>query len=138
MTPEDIIAAARELVGMPFRHQGRAHTGKTDCAGVACHVAARNGIEYNDQGDYPRLPGGGRLESALDGQPHLVRVAAADMQSGDLLLMRFSGEPQHLAIYTGNTIVHAYERVGKVVEHGMDSAWRRRIVRVYRFTEVSA
>lgn len=136
MTPDAIVTAARELIGMPFRHQGRAHSGKTDCAGVACHVAARLGIEYADQGDYPRLPGGGRLEAALDGQPGLVRVASADMQAGDLLLMRFSGEPQHIAIYTGSTIVHAYERVGKVVEHGLDAAWRRRIVRVYRFAEV--
>jgi cell wall-associated NlpC family hydrolase len=78
------------------------------------------------------------MESALDGQPQLVRVSASDMHAGDLLLMRFSGEPQHLAIYTGDTIIHAYERVGKVVEHGMDAAWRRRIVRVYRVLGVSA
>lgn len=134
MTPETIIAAARELLDMPFRHQGRAPTGKTDCAGVACHVAASHSLSYVDQTDYPRQPGGGHLESTLDSQPCLVRVPLSDKRAGDMLLMRFAGDPQHLAIFTGSTIIHAYETVGKVAEHRLDEAWERRIVRVYRFT----
>lgn len=137
MTPDDIIAHARELLDMPFRHQGRAHTGKTDCAGVICHVASRLGVAYDDQHDYPRLPGNGRLEAALDAQPHLVRIALPDIQAGDVLLMRFGREPQHLAIFAGNSIIHAYEPIGRVVEHGIDAAWKRRVVRVYRFAGVS-
>lgn len=135
MTPETIIATARELLDMPFRHQGRAATGKTDCAGVVCHVVASHGLPYADQTDYPRQPGAGRLESALDEQPCLMRVPLANRQAGDVLLMRFAGDPQHLAIFTGKTIIHAYETVGKVAEHDLDEAWQRRIVRVYRFTE---
>ena len=135
MTPETIIAAARELLEMPFRHQGRASSGKTDCAGVICHVAESHGLPYSDQTDYPRLPGSGRLESALDDQPCLIRVPVSTRQAGDVLLMKFAGDPQHLAIFTGSTIIHAYETVGKVAEHRLDEAWERRIVRVYRFTE---
>lgn len=138
MTPETIIAAARELLEMPFRHQGRASSGKTDCAGVICHVAGSLGLPYADQTDYPRQPGGGRLESALDEQPCLIRVPLSARQAGDVLLMRFAGDPQHLAIFTGSTIIHAYETVGKVAEHRLDEAWTRRIVRVYRFVEVEA
>lgn len=135
MTPDTIIASARELLGMPFRHQGRAPTGKTDCAGVICHVAEAHGLPYADQSGYPRLPGAGRLESALDDQPCLIRVPVSTRQAGDVLLMKFAGDPQHLAIFTGSTIIHAYETVGKVAEHRLDEAWERRIVRVYRFTE---
>jgi len=135
MTPETIIAAARELLDMPFRHQGRASSGKTDCAGVICHVAESHGLPYADQTNYPRLPGSGRLESALDDQPCLIRVPVSTRQAGDVLLMKFAGDPQHLAIFTGSTIIHAYETVGKVAEHRLDEAWERRIVRVYRFTE---
>lgn len=137
ITPDDIIACTRELLGMPFRHQGRAHTGKTDCAGVVCHVANRLGIEHIDQSDYPRLPGCGRLEAALDSQPRLARVKLSDIQPGDVLLMRFGREPQHLSIFTGESLIHAYEPAGHVVEHGLDAAWRRRIVRAYRFLEQS-
>ena len=135
MTPETIIAAARGLLEMPFRHQGRASSGKTDCAGVICHVAESHGLPYSDQTDYPRLPGSGRLESALDDQPCLIRVPVSTRQAGDVLLMKFAGDPQHLAIFTGSTIVHAYETVGKVAEHRLDEAWERRIVRCYRFVE---
>ena len=138
MKPEDLISAARELLGMPFRHQGRAPTGKTDCAGVICHVASRNNIPHDDQNDYPRMPGGSRLEAALDGQDYLVRVPVAQIQPADVLLMKFAGDPQHLAIFTGGNIIHAYESVGKVVEHGMTAEWRRRIVRAYRFVGVEA
>jgi cell wall-associated NlpC family hydrolase len=136
--PEALIAAARELLEMPFRHQGRSPSGKTDCAGVICHVAARNNIQHEDQNDYPRLPGGSRLEAALDGQEYLVRVPIANIQAGDVLLMKFTGDPQHLGLYTGENIIHAYESVGKVVEHGLTADWQRRIVRAYRFVGVEA
>ena len=59
------------------------------------------------------------------------------MLPGDLLLMRFAGEPQHLAVFTGETIIHAYQATGRVVEHSLDDKWRRRIVRVYRFVGVA-
>jgi cell wall-associated NlpC family hydrolase len=123
---------------MPFRHQGRAPTGKTDCAGVICHVAARNNVPHDDQSDYPRMPGGSRLEAALDGQDYLVRVPVSQIQAGDVLLMKFTGDPQHLGLFTGENIIHAYESVGKVVEHGLTAEWKRRIVRAYRFVGVEA
>ena len=138
MTPDDLIASARELLGLPFRHQGRSPSGKVDCAGVICHVAARSGIPYLDQTGYPRQPGGSRLENALDNQPSLSRVPISQMAAGDILLMRFDGEPQHLALYTGENIIHAYETMGKVVEHALTDTWRRRIVRAYRFAGVEA
>jgi cell wall-associated NlpC family hydrolase len=75
------------------------------------------------------------MEAAADTQPYLMRVT--DMQAGDVLMMRFTGEPQHVGIYTGDTLIHAYESVGKVVEHRMDDKWLRRIVRVYRFKDMA-
>lgn len=137
MTPESIVAAARELFGLPFRHQGRVPTGKTDCAGVIVHVADRHGLEYYDQQDYPRRPGGSRLEAALDDQPCLRRIPLIERAAGDVVLFRFDGDPQHLGICTGSGIVHAYETVGKVVEHAIDDRWQRRIVRAYRFVEAA-
>lgn len=132
-----VISAARECVGTPFRHQGRLIGVGLDCAGVVLHVARALGLPAVDVPGYGRNPSGGRLESALDGQCCVCRVDASALQPGDVLLMRFSSEPQHLAICTGSGIVHAYEAAGACVEHVIDSAWRRRIVRAYRFIEVA-
>lgn len=131
MTQDDIISAARECLGTRFKHQGRLVGRALDCAGVVCHVAVRIGLCYDAPTDYPRTPYQGLLESTLDGQACLERVS--DMQPGDILLMRFMTDPQHLAIWTGSTIIHAYESVGKCCEHRMDDAWRARVMRVYRF-----
>lgn len=134
MTAADIIAAARECLGTPFVHQGRLPGQALDCAGLIIQVAKMLGLEHTDHMGYARLPGNGLLESALDNQPGLIRVF--DLQPGDVILMKFSGDPQHLGIYTGENIIHAYQPIGKVCEHGLTDAWRRRIVRIYRFNEV--
>ena len=130
MTAEQIIAAARECIGTPFAHQGRILGRALDCAGVAVHVA-RQWHEVDEPAAYGRLPNNAMLEYWLERQPFLERVAPPE--AGDLLLMRFTGEPQHLAVFTGQTIIHAYQAAGKVVEHDLDAKWRRRIVRAYRF-----
>jgi len=136
MTPADIIATARLAIGIPFRHEGRNPETGLDCAGLICFVAAALGVAYEDRASYPRRPSGGMLESALDGQACLVRVKGAP-QPGDILLMRFQGEPQHLAIFTGTNIIHAHQPNKRVVEHGFIGPWPRRLVRVYRFAEVT-
>lgn len=135
MTADDLIAAARECIGTPFMHQGRILGRALDCAGVAVHAARRTGHEVDEPAAYGRLPNNAMLEYWLERQPFLERVA--DLKPGDLLLMRFTGEPQHLAVYAGPTIIHAYQAVGRVVEHDLDAKWRRRIVQAYRFRGIA-
>lgn len=137
MTPDAIVAVARAQLGTPFRHQGRLPGIALDCAGLVVVVADQLGLPHADQTGYARQPSGGRLEAALASQPGLVRIDG-EPQAGDVLLMRFSGMPQHLGICTDDTLIHAWEAAGKVVEHRLDTVWRRRIVAVYRFIEVSA
>jgi cell wall-associated NlpC family hydrolase len=75
---------------------------------------------------YGRTPANGQLERSLDAQPCLERVALADMLPGDLLLMRFASEPQHLAICAGQPrtpIIHAYEAAGLCCEHRLSDLW---------------
>lgn len=134
---ELVLAAAKSAIGTPFRHQGRTLRG-LDCAGLAIHCAQAAGIATYDETDYPRQPGGGRLEAAFDKQPELKRINVSEMMPGDVLLMTFEGQPQHVAIAGNNgTIIHAYETLGRVVEHGLNDFWRKRIVRAYRFVEVT-
>lgn len=102
MTPDDIIAAARSALDTPFRHQGREAGTGLDCAGLICHVCDALEIPYTDQERYARQPSDGLLEAALDG--HQCIGACWLSHAGDLMLLRFAGEPQHLAIFTGKTL----------------------------------
>ena len=134
---DDIIAAARQCLGTPFRHQGRLLAFGLDCAGVAIHVARQIDAGVIDVSGYGRTPANGQLERSLDSQPCLERVANHDRAAGDLLLMRFASDPQHLAIFAGETIIHAYEAAGICCEHRLSGLWESRIVRVYRFRGLS-
>lgn len=135
MTADEIIARARECLGTPFFHQGRLPGMALDCAGVAVHVA-KGWHEVEEPAAYSRHPHQGELGYWLDRQPYLSRIAPPSPQSGDVLLMRFGAEPQHLSLCAGDTIIHAYEAIGKTVEHNLDVKWRRRIVAVYRFKDI--
>ena len=137
MLADDVITVARAAIGTPFRHQGRRAGSGLDCVGLACHVACTLGIQHVDRHGYERQPANGLLDEAIDEQPSMVRVPLADLHPGDLLVMRFHKMPQHLAIYAGATLIHAWQPAGKVCEHVIDDSWRRRIVRAYRFTEAA-
>ena len=129
MTPAAFIAAARSYVGAPFHHQGRTRHG-VDCIGLVVCAARDAGLALVDRTDYPRDPNG-LLPVELARQFAAVESA----QAGDILLMRFRGEPQHVAILAGTTLIHGYASIGRVVEHGLDAKWRRRIVAAYRLRE---
>ena len=133
MSPDDIINAARACLGTPFRHQGRLPGVALDCAGLVVAVAKAIGADYHDVAGYGRTSSGGMLESCLCSQPGLDIISKADRQPSDILLIRFSGDPQHLAIFTGETIIHSYASVGAVCEHRMADVWAARIVCAYRF-----
>ena len=137
MSAGDLIAAARACLATPFHHQGRQPGVGLDCAGLLIVALRAVGIEALDLPAYGRRPHGGELETMLDAQPYLLRLPLNSMRDGDVLLMRFFRDPQHLALYAGGTILHAYEAAGQVVEHRMDSRWAQRIVRVYRIAAMA-
>jgi len=139
MTADDLIGAARVCLGTPFVHQGRRPGQALDCAGLLVHVASTVGCPVIDRAGYGRDPSGNALWQAIEAQPFLVRVTPPDLATaGDLLLLRFSGAPQHLALHCGATIVHAWEAVGAVCEHAFSAVWQRRVAAVWRFLAVEA
>lgn len=132
---ELMIAAAREAVGTQFRHQGRTVGQGIDCAGLVVHAAQAAGVDVLDQSAYSRRAGGAMLEAALDAQPMLERVAGSP-QAGDILLMRFEGgDPCHLSVCAGSTMIHAWAIARKVCEHDLSQEWKNRVVRIYRVRE---
>lgn len=131
---DEIIAAARECIGTPFRHQGRVPGKGLDCAGLGIVAAKAVGIEIKDFIGYPNLPFDGMLKKMFDEQKNLVRIARLDAAPGDVLLMRISDAPQHVAILSYNGyMIHAYQSLGKVAEQRIDGVWRSKIIAAYRF-----
>lgn len=128
-----IVAAARACMGTPFRHQGRLPGVGLDCAGL-CIVALRAaGVEMRDVKAYGRVPNEGRLQQAIDAQPGLRRIALADAGAGDVVLIRFGTEPSHVGLLSAQgCIIHAYERIGRVVEHRIDATLQLQIVAAWR------
>lgn len=131
-----VIAAAREWLGVPFRHQGRTRLG-CDCAGFVGSVASSLGLipsEWWEPYDgYPRMPDGS-IQPILDS----LMTRTDEPRPGDVLLMRFRRDPQHLGFFTPG-LLHALRAgaVRSVVEHRLDDRWRSRIVQAYRLPGVA-
>lgn len=137
MTADDIVAVARACLGTPFRHQGRRAGQGLDCAGLAIHVARTLGYPVCDVSGYGRDPAPGQLQAALQAQPALVEIPRGQEAAGDLVLMRWADHPQHVGICAGQTLIHAHQPSGRVVEQRLEP-WARLIVAVYRFREAEA
>lgn len=126
----DIVEAARLYLGTPFKHQGRYKHG-IDCGGLLILAAREMGIYLQDIPGYHRMPDDQTLKAALDTQ--LIRTSRGKDNTlyGDILLMAFRKNPQHIAIRTDKGIIHAHEDSGGVIETNLDERWRKRIRGVY-------
>lgn len=141
MTPEQIVAIAREMLGARWQHQARVGGVAMDCAGLPILIGQRLGLSVQALANYGRLPIPTEMRRELDA--YLVRVPKTSMQPGDVAWIRFEVEPQHFAIignyvHGGLSLIHAYNGAGikKVVEHRLDPQWLARIVGVWRFPGV--
>ena len=126
-----LAQAARACLGTAFHHQGRVAGVGVDCIGLVVVALRSIGFEVRDRLDYGMRPDGHALVEALIAHGG-VRVDAA--QEGDILLFRYDGQPQHVAIaLDGGRLIHSFAPAGGVVETGLGAYWKRRLVGVYRF-----
>jgi NlpC/P60 family putative phage cell wall peptidase len=139
VTREAIVAEARTWLGVPWLHQGwRKETG-CDCVGLIRGVGHALGLFDASDGNpaharfigYPREPDPPLMQAAL--ALYFTPVGPGDVGPGDVLWLRFAGEPRHLAIFAEDHIIHALQSVGKVVEHRLDRCWAQRCVASWRF-----
>ncbi|MAU40304.1 MAG: hypothetical protein CMF31_01660 [Kordiimonas sp.] len=132
---QQIIVAARQLCGTPFCHQGRHAALGLDCIGVIALTAEAIGLSVKVPEDYGRLPTSGRLLREMKSAGMIPRNASA-ARMGDVVLMRFAQDPQHLGLLTDRGILHAWQGVDKVVEHNLSPIWQRRVVAVFSYPGV--
>ncbi|AJP73127.1 hypothetical protein [Sphingomonas hengshuiensis] len=116
-----VVAAARGTVGARFRLHGRDVESGLDCVGLAALALGAGGAGGV-------VPQGYRLRSG-----DAARVAATietwgltgvvDAQPGDLLLLAAGPGQIHLAIDSGDGIVHADAMLRRVVERPGAPPW---------------
>lgn len=128
---EKLAAEARRSIGTPFHHQGRLPQVGLDCIGMVVVALRAVGFCVRDRLDYGMRPDGRALEDGLIAHG-AVRVEG-EPAAGDVLLFRYDGQPQHVALALGGgRMVHAFAPAGAVVESGIGAYWARRLVAVYR------
>lgn len=120
-TPAEAIAArARQLVGAPFRLQGRSRDG-VDCIGVVVHAlglpvdaAPRDySLRYGEFGEIAAGLGALGFRACREGAE----------APGDVLVFRPGPEQLHLGISTGEGFVHADAGLRRVVERPFPAPW---------------
>lgn len=141
MTREQIVSAARMLIGTPYLHQGRVPgpEGGTDCIGVPVMVAWMRKIKPLswDVTGYRRIPDGHTLMARLRAEMG-DEVGLADVLPGDLLVVDWGRFPHHVGIVGdyhlgGLSLIHADNVSLKVVEQRLTFTGPMRFVSAFRF-----
>lgn len=132
-----IHIAARNYLGTPFAHQGRTAAG-CDCVGLlylAC--ADTHGYAHylaHDIRGYSRDP---HRDALTDGLRRAFGSPVEDMRVGDVVAIAFPRLVRHVAVVGdyplgGFSLIHAWNKAGKVVEHRLDERWQKLIRHIYR------
>lgn len=137
-----VLAEARSWIDTPFRHQGAAKGAGVDCAMLTICVGRAVGVldwtpeRWAPFVAYGRLPNPAKMREAM--ATFLVEIAEAERAPGDVAWFAWrSGLPMHLAVmaeFEGReTMIHATQQIGRVVEHGYVPPWTRRIDSWWRY-----
>jgi cell wall-associated NlpC family hydrolase len=144
-TRQDIVNAARSLLGTPYHPHARTPGVGIDCAGLPIVVARMCGLKPADFDitGYSLHPDGTLLRHCLD---HMERVPRAEMGPGHVLVVSWGkGEAQHFGIvaehqeYEGQlSIIHAEAFVHKkVIETRLVFTAHTRFVAAFSFQGVA-
>lgn len=136
---DEFIRALRSQTNVRWQHQGRLKGVALDCAGLIVVAAREVGLDVKDVTTYDRRPNTYVLQGQIDatGLTHVGKYEP--LQVGDLLVMAYDNNPQHLAIITTieegrpPMIIHGSAKERKTVEHYLSSDWHDKIVQVWRF-----
>lgn len=132
---DQLVTQARTWVGVPFHHQGRNRFG-VDCVGFPECVLRELGElpeGFRVRLDYGRLP---RRQDLVEGLRKWCEPSG--VIPGALLLIKWERVPypSHVALYTGETIIHAARQNKGVIEHRYAEPWVSRTVSAWKLPGV--
>lgn len=131
MDREAIVKAAEQYIGVPFQHQGRTRHG-LDCVGLVLRAYWDAGHPITDYTRYGRYPRPTVMRRELLEKSRRVEKGE-EWLPADVIWLRIRTQPQHLAMWTGKEIIHAYATTGRVVRQPLDGSWRAGIEAVLRY-----
>lgn len=131
-----IFLTARSCVGSPFRHQGRNPEHGLDCVGLIVYVSKMLGLGDFDLADYKKIPRRKAI-SRISKAAGFPTKSKSEMMPGDVVILRIGKYLEHSAIISDRGLIHACEKFGQVVEHGLDAEWQSRIISVHSFPDFS-
>jgi NlpC/P60 family putative phage cell wall peptidase len=137
-TRPDIVRCARAWIGTPYHHQASLKGVGADCVGLVRGVWRElHGREAEAVPAYTRDWAESTGEETLiaAARRHLVEIAPAEAQPGDVLIFRYrtAAVAKHAGIMTSPaTMVHAMEGA-PVCEVALSSWWRRRLAAAFAF-----
>ena len=117
-------ALAREalgLVGVPFRLHGRSAETGVDCVGLVALAAWRAGHRGEAPDRYALR--GGKLEQFEAWLRAAGLCSAAEIRTGDIVLVQAGMRQFHLMVFTGAGFVHAHAGLRRVVAMPGESPW---------------
>lgn len=147
------LRCVRSFINVPFGHQGR-KPWKLDCAGlllvsmqgwarnvpftedkVGAFVQAWAGRSTVDLDAYGRTPFKDGLQRVLEA--NLGQPVTDEPRAADVVLMRFSGDPQHVGVLAdhpegGLRLIHTDSAVKRVTEHSFSGEWPDHAFAYYR------
>lgn len=135
-----VTTEARTYIGTRWVHQGRSRDG-IDCAGLVVEVARTTHGNTFDVRDYAPQAQDETMLALCDRL--MDRVPNTEIQPGDVVVIRYDNQ-RHMAIVGDYpapgalSLIHASSKHGKVVEHRLDSVWRRLIMAAFRLREEAA
>jgi cell wall-associated NlpC family hydrolase len=123
---EQAFLAARAMLGVRFRPQGRDAVRGLDCVGLIWAAYAAAKVPLRAPVDYPLRGWRGLRIGAALAQSGLVR--ACDMgqrgrRIGDVLLCSLGAGQFHLGLGGAESVIHAHAGLGRVAESPWDADW---------------
>lgn len=150
-TKTNIVTQARSWLGTPYHHQGRVKHVGADCIGLLVGVFGELNLfskklsnentplllkDFDDT-SYSFQPNGDKLAKTIE--QHLYLKDIKNLEAGDVVLMQWLKDPQHVAIISnyGDSLglIHIYRGSGKCVEHSLDESWFSKIVHAYEVVQ---
>ena len=120
---DEAVAAARALIGVRFRPQGRTRETGLDCVGLAAAA-----LQVDAPRDYPLRGGSAERTAEMLAAAGLRRADV--LRAGDLVLVAAGPAQLHLGIFTGTGLVHSDAGLRRVVERPGPLPWP--IIHIWR------